>query len=74
MNNKKRISWAKIGSNFIIAFCTAWLGSVALGLGQEALLIAISNAIITGLLAAGVEMQRESNGTIPPVAAKLLVI
>lgn len=70
----KKLNLPKILSNFIIAFCTSWLATIAIGMGQEALLVAISNALITGLLACGVEIQKEADGKIPAKANNLLVI
>lgn len=55
-----KINWIRVIANGLVAFCTATLPALALG-STEAIGIGIASAIITGLLAAGMEMQKESS-------------
>lgn len=71
MGNKPINAW-KIAANFALAFFTS-LGAAAYLQSPEALSIAMTNAIITGGIAASFELKKETEG-IKKVKALALVV
>ena len=65
----------RILGNFIVAFCTAYLSATFVGF-NEAFFLALSNAVIVGLLSAGNEMLKEADecNPIKRVMAKAVLL
>lgn len=61
------MNYAKICGNMLVGFCTAAIPVVVIGAAPEALVIGLGSAALTGILAAGLELQAE--GDSPPSAA-----
>ena len=70
------MNYLKILGNFLVSFCTAWLGANLAGVSLDAMLFATTTALVTGIMALGMELKTEAdNGDkkCPPIRSKAII-